>query len=61
MKDPVPNGYYKEIVEAITDTIKYPFPEPRSRRENYLFAIQNAIIKKQIAMKMRRELCTVIK
>lgn len=42
------NSSQKELVEAITDHIKLPIPEPRSRRENYLYAIQFAIIKKQI-------------
>ena len=42
------NSRQKEIVETITDTVRFPMLEAGSKKENYLFAVQNAIIKKRI-------------
>ncbi len=38
----------KEIIETITDTVRFPALESRSNTENHLYAVQNAIIKKRI-------------
>jgi len=42
------NSRQKEIVETITDTVRFPALESGGKKENYLFAVQNAIIKKRI-------------
>jgi len=40
----------KEIVETITDSNKYSLLEQSGRKENYLFEVQNAIIRKRILL-----------
>ena len=42
------NSRQKEIIETITDTIRFPMLEADSKKENHLFAIQHAIIRKRI-------------
>ena len=42
------NSRQKEIVETITDTIKFPEPDVERTQENHLHAVQFAIIKRRI-------------
>lgn len=42
------NSRQKEIVENITDTLTFPALESKSKNENPLFAVQDAIIRKRI-------------
>jgi len=42
------NSRQKEIVETITDTIRFPDPDSGRSQKNHLYAVQFAIIKKRI-------------
>ena len=48
MKKLALNSRQKEIVESITDTVRFPGPGSEGSKENHLYAVQFAIIKKKI-------------